>query len=589
MTNLELSWALAEMGDLLELKGEEPFKVRAYQRAARALEHLEEEAASLYARGELERIPGVGKNLAKKIAELLETGRSTFLEQLRQEVPPGLRDMLAVPGLGAKSVRVIHQHLGITTLEELERAARERRIRQLPGMGSKTELAILRGLDMLKENRDRIPLGIARPLAQLFCRQLSALPGVAKVEVAGSLRRGCSMVGDVDLVVGVKGPTEVKEVMARHPQVKEVLLEEENRLSLRTWAGVKVEIFLVPEDKFAPAWLYLTGSPAHREELGRFAAERHLSLEKLGLPRRLEEAEASFRSEEEFYSRLELPFIVPEWREGRGEVWAAREGRLPALITLKDIKGDLHIHTRYSDGLHTIREMVEAARARGYRYMAITEHSRSLAVARGLSAEQLLAQREEIARLNRELDDFVVLSGIEVDILPDGRLDLEDDILASLDIVIASIHSGFNQKEEQIMARLEAAMRHPWVDIIGHPTGRMLGRRPSYAVNLERLLELAAETGTILEINASPDRLDLDEDAARRAKEYGVLLAINTDAHDMGRLEDMWYGITVARRGWLGPEDLLNTRELDGVLKALKRNRGNGGKHSAPGQGNARP
>ncbi|MGI9950971.1 DNA polymerase/3'-5' exonuclease PolX [Moorellaceae bacterium AZ2] len=574
MTNLELSWALAEMGDLLEIKGEEPFKVRAYHRAARILEHLEEEAASFYARGELDKIPGVGKNLAKKIAELLETGRSTFLEQLRQEVPPGLRDMLAIPGLGAKSVRVIHQHLKITTLEELEKAARERRIRQLPGMGSKTELAILRGLDMLKENRDRVPLGIARPLAQLFCRQISALPGVARVEMAGSLRRGCAMVGDVDILVGVTGPAEVKEVMARHPQVKEVLQVEENRLSLRTWTGVKVEIFLVPEEKFVSSWLYLTGSPAHREELRQYAAERNLCLEDLGLPARLEEAKASLQSEEQFYSQLELPFIVPEWREGRGEVRAAREGRLPRPVTLEDIKGDLHIHTRYSDGLHTLREMVEAARARGYRYLAITEHSRSLAVARGLSAEQLMAEREEIAQLNRELDDFVVLAGIEVDILSDGRLDFEDDILASLDIVIASIHSGFNQGGEQIMARLEAAMRHPWVDIIGHPTGRMLGRRPSYAVNLERVLELAAETGTILEINASPDRLDLDENAARRAREYGVPLAINTDAHDAGRLEDMWYGVTVARRGWLGPEDVLNTWELDRVLKRLKRNRG---------------
>jgi len=577
------------MGDLLELKGEEAFKVRAYHRAARALEHLEEEAAGLHVRGELERIPGVGKNLAKKIAELLETGRSTFLEQLRQEVPPGLRDMLAVPGLGAKSVRLIHQHLGITTLEELERAARERKIRRLPGMGSKTELAILRGLDMLKEHRDRVPLGIARPLGRLFCRQIAALPGVTRVEVAGSLRRGRPMVGDVDLLVGVKGPTEVKEVMARHPQVKEVLQEEANRLSLRTWAGVKVEIFLVPDDKFAPAWMYLTGSRAHLEELKRFTAGGRLSPESLGLPSNLEEVAASFSSEEELYSRLGLPYIIPEWREGRGEVLAAREGRLPAPLSPEDIKGDLHVHTCYSDGLHTIREMVEAARARGYRYLAITEHSRSLVVARGLNVEQLLAQREEIARINRELEDFVVLSGIEVDILPDGCLDLEDDILASLDIVIASIHSGFNQTEEQIMARLEAAMRHPWVDIIGHPTGRMLGRRPPYAVNLERLLELAAETGTILEINASPDRLDLDEDAARRAKEHGVILAVNTDAHDTARLDDMGYGITVARRGWLGAQDILNTRELDGVLKALKRNKRKWGQGSPPREERPRP
>lgn len=572
MTNLELSWALAEMGDLLEIKGEDPFKVRAYHRAARVLEYLEEEAASFYARGELEKIPGVGKNLAKKIAELLETGRSSFLEQLRREVPPGLRDMLAIPGLGAKSIRQIYQHLNITTLEELEQAAREHKIRQLPGMGSKTELAILRGLDMLKETRDRVPLGIARPLAQLLCQQLMALPGVERAEMAGSVRRGCAMVGDVDILVGVTDPTAVTEVMARHPQVKEVLRAEENALSLRTWTGVKVEIFLVPEEKFVSSWLYLTGSPPHREELRRYAEERNLPLADIGLPSRLEEAKASLASEEEFYRKLELPFIVPELREGRGEIQAAREGRLPRLIALENIRGDLHIHTRYSDGINTIREMVEAARSRGYRYLAITDHSRSLAVARGLSVEQLLAQREEISQLNRELEGFTVLAGIEVDILPDGRLDYDDEILAAMDIVIASIHSGFHQGEEQIMARLEAALRHPYVDILGHPTGRMLGRRPAYAVNLDRILELAAETGTILEINASPDRLDLEENTARRAKEYGIPLAINTDAHDAGRLDDMWYGITVARRGWLEPEDVVNTWEMEKLLRRLKRN-----------------
>lgn len=573
MTNLELSWALAEMGDLLEIKGEDPFKVRAYHRAARVLEYLEEEAAGFYARGELEKIPGVGKNLAKKIAELLETGRSSFLEQLRREVPPGLRDMLAIPGLGAKSIRQIYQHLNITTLEELEQAAREHKIRQLPGMGSKTELAILRGLDMLKETRDRVPLGIARPLAQLLCQQLMALPGVERAEMAGSVRRGCAMVGDVDILVGVAGPTAVTEVMVRHPQVKEVLRAEENGISLRTWTGVKVEIFLVPKEKFVSSWLYLTGSPAHREELRRYAEESNLPLADIGLPSRLEEAKASLASEEEFYRRLELPFIVPELREGRGEIQAAREGRLPKLIALENIRGDLHIHTRYSDGLNTIREMVEAARSRGYRYLAITDHSRSLAVARGLSVEQLLAQKEEIDKLNRELEDFTILAGTEVDILPDGRLDYDDEILAAMDIVIASIHSGFHQGEEQIMARLEAALRHPYVDILGHPTGRMLGRRPAYAVNIDRILELAAETGTILEINASPDRLDLDENTASRAKEYGIPLAINTDAHDAGRLEDMWYGITVARRGWLEPEDVVNTWEMEKLLGRLKRNR----------------
>ncbi|WP_258360012.1 PHP domain-containing protein [Moorella sulfitireducens] len=607
MTNLELAWALTEMGDLLELKGEEPFKVRAYHRAARALENLEEEAASLYARGALEEIPGVGKNLAKKIAELLTTGRSTFLENLRREIPPGLREMLAIPGLGCRSVRQIHQGLGITTLEELERAAREKRIRTLPGLGSKTELAILQGIEMLKEVREQVPLGIARPLALLFQDQLLNIPGVEKVAVAGSVRRGCEMVGDIDLVVAVRPGNQVAEVMGHCPQVKEVLAREPDRLSLRTVLGVKVEIIMVPPGEFAATVFYATGSKGHRKGLLRLALARGLKAADIGLitPRWLAEEEAvkgeavpglekgeeirenreieaepagSIAGEAAFYHRLGLPYIVPELREDRGEIEAALKGELPRLITVEDIRGDLHMHSRYSDGVETIAATAAAARRRGYRYLAITDHSRSLVVARGLSVEQVKAQREEIARLNDELEDITILAGIEVDILADGSLDYEDEILKEFDLVIASVHTGFRQEEGQIMARLEAALRHPYVDILGHPTGRMLGRRRPYAVDVARIIELAAETGTILEINASPDRLDLNDTAVRLAKEYGVSIAINTDAHDPGRLADMEYGVLTARRGWLEPENVVNTWGLERLLARLKRNREKGGK-----------
>ncbi|KYH32279.1 PHP domain-containing protein [Neomoorella mulderi] len=622
MTNLELAWALTEMGDLLELKGEEPFKVRAYHRAARALENLEEEAAALYARDALEEIPGVGKNLAKKIAELLTTGRSTFLENLRREVPPGLREMLAIPGLGSRSIRQIHQALGITTLEELETAAREKRIRTLPGMGSKTELAILRGVEMLKEVREQVPLGVARPLAMLLRDQILLIPGVERVAIAGSVRRGCEMVGDVDLVVAVQPGNQVADVMTRHPQVKEVLASEPDRLSLRTTLGVKIEIILVPPGDFAVTMFYATGSKAHRRRLISLAASRGLGVADLGLatPRWLAEEKAVLAAGQEdqpaisagdgissgklapwkegviddsfvvnysyqiapnggeagdsfFYRRLGLPYIVPELREDRGEIEAALRGELPRLITLADIRGDLHMHTRYSDGVATIAAMAAAAQARGYQYIAITDHSRSLVVARGLSVEQLKAQREEIARLNEELEGITILAGIEVDILADGRLDYEDDVLKEFDLVIASIHSGFRQEEEQVMARLEAALRHPYVDILGHPTGRMLGRRRPYLVDVGRIIELAAATGTILEINASPDRLDLNDTAVRLAREYGVPIAINTDAHDPNRLADMEYGVLTARRGWLEPENVVNTWELERLLARLKRNR----------------
>ncbi|MDN5348103.1 MAG: polymerase [Clostridia bacterium] len=573
MTNLELAWALEEMGDLLEIKGEEPFKVRAYHRAARSLEQFEEEASVLFCRGELEKIPGIGKNLAKKIAELLETGQSTFLNNLRREIPSGLRQMLAIPGLGAKSVRLLYEHLHVTTLDELEEAARSKRVRQVPGMGSKTELAILRGIELLRETQEKIPIGIARSLAEMFRRQLLALPGVERVEVAGSLRRGCEMVGDVDLLAAVRPGNEVLEVMAGHPQVKEVLAREENHLCLRTWTGVKVEIFLVPPEKYTVAWFYLTGSAEHRRKLQELARRQGKDPAACGLLDRLEDEGIKLDEEADIYRSLQLPFIVPELREGRGEIEAAVAGLLPRLVTLEDIKGDLHMHTRWSDGLSSIEEMVAAARQKGYAYLAITEHSRSLGVARGLSVEKLLAQQEEIRSLNRKFTDITILAGIEVDILSDGSLDYAEEILASLDLVIASIHSGFQQSEEQLMARIEAALRHPYVDILGHPTGRMLARRRPYAVDVGRIIELAAETGTILEINSSPDRLDLTAEAALRAKEYGVPVCINTDAHDCYHLDDIWYGVTTARRAWLEPQDIVNCWDLDKLQARLKRNR----------------
>ncbi|BCV22005.1 PHP domain-containing protein [Moorella sp. Hama-1] len=663
LTNLELAWALTEMGDLLELKGEEPFKVRAYHRAARSLENLAEEASDLYARGALEEIPGVGKNLAKKLAELLTTGHSTFLDNLRQEMPPDLLAMLAIPGLGSRTIRQIHQGLGISTLVELEKAAREKRIRTLPGLGSKTELAILRGLEMLQEVKDQVPLGVARPLALLFQKQLLALPGVIAAAIAGSVRRGKEMVGDIDLVAAVQPGHQVAEVMARHPQVKEVLAQEPDRLALQANLGVKIEIIMVAPAAFPATLFYATGSRAHRCALLRQAAARGLAAADLGLTtsRWLAEEEellsgsgrtagdarllvrqngapetndkplpgtggseendagadtaghetavspagpalgahpeasspaavtgptvtttvspgsmtagAGEQVEAAFYQRLGLPYIVPELREDRGEIEAALRGELPDIVTLAAIRGDLHMHSRYSDGVATIAAMAAAAKERGYRYIAITDHSRSLVVARGLSLEELKAQRQEIDRLNEELEGITILAGVEVDILADGRLDYEDEVLKEFDLVIASIHSGFRQEGEQIMARLEAALRHPYVDILGHPTGRMLGRRRPYAVDINRVIELAAATGTILEINASPERLDLNDESARLAKEHGVPIAINTDAHDPHRLADMEYGVLTARRGWLEPGDVVNTWELDQLLARLKRNR----------------
>ncbi|NLW08212.1 MAG: PHP domain-containing protein, partial [Clostridia bacterium] len=511
--------------------------------------------------------------------------------------------------------------------------ARQRQIRTLPGMGSKTELAILRGLEMLKEMQGQVTLGIARPLALLLQQQILAIPGVEQAEPAGSVRRGKEMVGDVDLVVAVQPDNQVTAVMTRHPQVKKVLASEPDRLVLLTYLGVKIEIIMVKPEDFGATLFYATGARAHRRRLLRLAAIRGLEPAALGLttanwltaaaevqaelageespqdaepeqeglqdykteqansrplglpaappecscgrldarlPGGLSEAE---QEEAVFYKRLGLPYIVPELREDRGELAAALRGELPRLITLDDIRGDLHLHSNYSDGVDTIAALAAAARRRGYSYLAITDHSRSLVIARGLSGEKIKRQREEIDRLNERLEGIRVLAGIEVDILPDGRLDYDDETLRQFDLVIASVHSAFRQPEEQMMARLEAALRHPYVDILGHPTGRMLGRRQPYAADVNRIIELAAETGTILEINASPDRLDLNDVAVRLAKKRGVPIAINTDAHDSRRLADMEYGLLTARRGWLEPQDVVNTWELKRLLARLKRNR----------------
>lgn len=598
MTNLEIAWTLTEMADLLELKGEAPYKVRAYRRAAGNIKNLEEEVSNFYTHGTLEKIPGIGKNLAAKISELLRTGRSTFLEDLRKEVPPGLRKMLVIPGLGTRSVYQIYMHLGVQTLAELEKAAKNKQIRKLPGMGTKTELAILRGIRMLKEEQDKIPLGVALPLALMLKDQLLAIQGVKQVEIAGSVRRGCEMVGDIDLVAKVTPDNQVAAVMSGHPQVKEVLANEPERLALLSNLGFKVEIIMVGSEEFASTLLYATGSAAHRQKLLQLVAEQGKTARDIGFstPRWLAEESKvltgnhedikqkdknktkviknpGLNEEEVFYERLGLPYIVPELREDRGEIEAAQKGELPQLVSLDHIVGDLHMHTNYSDGAEDIKRMAMAARERGYRYIAITDHSRSLVVARGLSIEQIKAQRAEIEQLNQELEDITILAGIEVDILKDGSLDYEDEILKEFDLVIASVHSGFSLEQDRMMARVEKALRHPYVDILGHPTGRILGRRRPYAVDVKRIIELAAETGTILEINASPDRLDLNDNYVRLAKDYGVPIAINTDAHDLKRMGEMEYGVITARRGWLEPKDVVNTWDLDKLLARLKRNR----------------
>jgi DNA polymerase (family 10) len=587
ISNLEIAWIFNEIADLLELKGENPFKIRAYRQGARVVEQLSENVEALAAAGQLQQIQGIGPALAKKIEEVIRTGRCSLHERLRQEIAPGLLSMLSIPGLGPKSVRLLHERLRVTTLEELEEAARQRRVRELPGMGPKTEWNILQGVRLLRASAGKVPLGIAWSLAEAWVTDLGGLPAVEEVAVAGEVRRGKELVEGIALVVGTRAPEEVLRAVKNHPQWRQTYEEGPNFLSGAGRLGVTIRVYLCAPAHFGRFLLYYTGSAAHFGGLvGRCAPSERAVLLGVGrlfppeeypaVPVAAAEPLLPSLKEEDIYAALGMEFVPPELREGEGEIEAAAEGRLPSLVRLEDVQGDLHVHTNWSDGLYDLEKMARAAASRGYAYLGIADHSRSLTVARGLSVDRLLEQRALIHELNRDRAGTRLLAGVEVDILADGTLDYPDEVLAQMDLVIASIHTGFKQTPDQIMARLSSALSHPYVDILAHPTGRLLGRRSGYEVDLDRLLEMAAEKGKVLEINATGDRLDLGSDAARRAAALGVPLVINTDAHDAAHLGTMRLGVAVARRAGLEPGQVLNTLPLEELLARLPRRRAAG-------------
>lgn len=564
---------MEEIADLLEIKGESPFKVRAYRKGALALEHLREDAGTLYREKRLTQVPGIGDALAKKIGELVETGKLTYLERLRAEIPESLREMLALPGVGPRTIKTIYDHLHIKDLEALKRAAQEKQIRRLPGLGNKTEVNILRGIELLHGFRGKVLLGIGLPAAEDLVDSLRAVAGAGSIAIGGSIRRGAEMVGDIDLVGTAASPDEVLNTFCTHPLVKEVLERGPSLARVQTWVGLEADLWIVPEDEFIPTWFRVTGSKRHYQLLLAWARERGQG----DLIRQNDEGREEFSgldSEAAIYEALGLQCIPPELREARGEIEAASRGHLPRLLEEGDIRGDLHLHSRWSDGINGILELAQSARERGYQYLAVTDHSRSLGVAGGLSIEKWYQQKQEIGELNQELDGFHILHGIEVDILRDGQLDYPNAVLADADIVVASIHSGFQQDQASLTKRLQQAMENPHVDIIAHPTGRILGRRRAYDVDMDQVLAVAQETNTALEINSSPDRLDLNDEYVRAAKDLGIKIAINTDAHDAARLGDIRFGVITGRRGWLEKDQVINAwslSELKVWLDAHKR------------------
>lgn len=557
--NLKAAWVLEDIAHLLELKDENIFKVKAYHRAARAIANLTEDLADIMARGELDEIPGVGKNIAEKLQELLTTGKLAYYDRLKEEIPTGLVEITNVPGVGVKMARQLYQKMGISTVDELEAAAKAHKIRELPGLGSKMELNILRGIEMLRTKGGRTIISIAYNVAEGFLGFLRSLPGVQQAESAGSTRRMKETIGDIDLVAAAEDPAAIIEVFVQHPQVSSILARGDTKASIITLMGLQVDLIVVYPDQFWSALHHFTGSREHNVRLREMARHKGLKINEYGVFRVTDNEPLPVTGEADIYRHLGLDYIPPEIREDNGEIEAAMDNTLPDLVSAADIRGDLHVHSNWSDGVNSIEQIVGRAVEMGYEYIAITDHSKSLAVAKGLSIERLRQQDEVIGRINRENKNITVLRGIEADILANGDLDYPDEILAEKDIVVASVHSGFRQEREKITDRIISAIKHEHVDILAHPTGRLIGRRDPYDVDMDRVLEAAAKYNTVLEINSSPDRLDVNDHYARKAKEYGIKIAVNTDAHEISRLAEIKYGLGTARRGWLQPGDVINT------------------------------
>jgi len=570
ITNQEIARIFQQIADLLEIQGENPFKVRSYRRSAESLRGLPEEASQLYARGELAQVPGIGASLAAKIEELLTTGRLEYYESLKAQVPAGLVEMLAIPDVGPKTVARLYAELGIETLEQLEEAAREHRIRPLKGMGPKSEENILRGIALYRRRQGRVPYGEAWPQAQALLEALQPQPAVHRISLAGSLRRARETIGDLDLLVATEAPRQVIEAFTALPPVREVLAAGDTKASVLLQSDLQADLRAVAPESFGAALQYFTGSQSHNIALRDLAHDQGLKINEYGVFRIDTEECIASATEEEVYAAVGLPWIPPVLREDRGEIQAAAQGRLPTLIERPDLRGDLHVHSHWSDGTASILEMARAAQAQGLEYLLLADHSRALSVAHGLDADRVRAQREEVAAVNAALPGFRVLHGIEVDILSDGSLDLPADLLAELDLVVASIHGGLRQSREQITRRTIAAIESGVVHIIAHPTGRLLGQREPFEIDLEAVWEAAVRHGVALEINAHPLRLDLTDLACRAAKERGVRLVISTDAHRPEEFAYLEYGVRVAQRGWLEAADVLNTRPADELLALLK-------------------
>ena len=568
--NREIAAILYEMAELLELHAENRFKIIAFSRAARAIESLKEDIVQVCREKRLQSIPGVGKAIAQKVEEYLRTGRIQSHQELLAQTPSGQAELLKISGLGPKTINMLHEKLNISNLDDLEKAATEHRIRRLPRMGETREKNIQRSIERYKKRSQRILYSTAEPIVNEILAYLGGIAGLEHITAAGSFRRGKETVGDIDILATATRPEEVVASFVCMPMVEEVLAKGPTKASVIVQETIQVDLRIVEHRSYGTVLQYFTGSKDHNVRMRQLALGRGYSLSEYSLTQLSDSQDLFYEREEDVYAALGLQYIPPEMREDNGEIEAALQGRLPSIVELKDLRGDLHVHSSWSDGRASIQEMAEAARLLGYEYIAICDHSPSIGIAGGLVPEKLEQKIEAVAAANEALEGITVLMGTEVDIKADGELDYPDELLARCDVVVASVHMGQQQAERAITGRLISAIENKNVDIIGHPTGRIINQREPYGLDLQAVLEAAARTGTALEINAYPGRLDLNDINARAAKDMGVKMSINTDAHDPTMLSNMKYGVNVARRAWLEKKDLLNAMSLQELMDTLK-------------------
>jgi len=569
MQNQDIANIFHEIADILEIQNENRFRIRSYRNAALAIENLSEGLDSIYKKNTLKDIPGIGESIAQKIEELLKTGKCSFHSELLKEIPHGVIDIMRVPGVGPKHAMLAYKELGVDSINRLRRSAEAGKLELLPGMGSKLQEKILKGIEQLSVSEGKFKLIVAFKYAEAIARELKKVKAVKRLEFAGSLRRKKEMVGDIDILIISSEPQKVMDAFVKVDGIKEVLAKGSTKSSAILNCGLQVDVRVLDEESFGAAFYYFTGSKEHNVTVRDMAKKSGLKINEYGVFKGSKKIAG--RSEEEIFKALKLEYIEPELRENRGEVQAAKEGRLPVLVQESDLRGDFHMHTRESDGRNTIEEMAKAGMEKGLEYIAITDHSKAVTVARGKDEKELLKHFERIDKVNKKLKSFRILKGVEVDIKSDGSLDLEDWFLKQCDVVIAAIHSRFEMPQGQMTKRIIKALSNKNVDILAHPTGRLLKERQPYAVDIEDIFKTAKDFNVAMELSAYPDRLDLNDIHCKLAKDMGLKIAVGTDSHGANQLDNMRWGVYTAKRGWLEKEDILNTLPVDKILSIFKK------------------